>query len=308
MKRKSGNISILVIFVLLASSLLGILAMNFVQQMIKSSVLVNSYYKAYYLSKAWIELWLTQIQHRGIGFEYVVATWDAIVQDNFPHIPTLSLSSHISGTALLLSKEFRHESGCQYPYLLNSGQSLIIPLVKEQPLWSVNATFQSWIAYTNLAGLFADDRIEFMDASPWEITFWMLILSGNDLSSNGIFFRTWTLAQPSLFRQQFETYLHTIDSAIYPVESQLYSRYTTSRLIENHFSMYFMVSNNSDTVKHFCVRVLQNPLLPWQVNALSTDAFFLQSRWTYGDQTVALDASYAQPIPGFLFTTYSPTY
>ena len=50
--KKSGNISILVIFVLLASSLLGILSMNFVQQMMQQSTIVNSYYKTYYLSKA----------------------------------------------------------------------------------------------------------------------------------------------------------------------------------------------------------------------------------------------------------------
>ncbi|MEI7919292.1 MAG: hypothetical protein WCH65_03680 [bacterium] len=42
----------MVIFVLLASSLLGILSMSFVQQMMQQSTVVNSYYKAYYLSKA----------------------------------------------------------------------------------------------------------------------------------------------------------------------------------------------------------------------------------------------------------------
>ena len=74
MKKKSGNISILVIFILLASSLLGILSMNFVQQMMKQSAVIHSYYKAYYLSKAGIELGLTQIKHRGIGFNYTITT------------------------------------------------------------------------------------------------------------------------------------------------------------------------------------------------------------------------------------------
>jgi hypothetical protein len=52
MKRKSGNVSILVIFVLLASSLLGILSMNFVKQMMEQSAVVTAYYKSYYLAKA----------------------------------------------------------------------------------------------------------------------------------------------------------------------------------------------------------------------------------------------------------------
>jgi len=306
MKSKSGNISILVIFILLASSLLGVLSMNFVQQMMKGSVLIHSYYKAYYLAKAWIELWLTEIQYRGIGFEYTVNTWDAIVLDNFLPNQTLRLSSHISGTAILLSKEFRHDTTCQFPYMLNSWQSLIVPLIREEYLWLVSGAFQPGIVYKNLADLFANDKIRFVSSSPWEITFWMLILSGGNLASNGIFFKTWSLTQlPSIFRQQFETYLTTIDPVLYPLESQLKNRYRTSWLIENNFSMYFMVSNSGDTPQSFCVSVDQPiPPIPWHPDILSTDSFFLQSQALYGDQKVALDASYAQPIPGFLFNTY----
>jgi len=73
MKKKSGNISILVIFVLLASSLLGILSMNFVQQMMKQSAVVHNYYKAYYLSKAGLEISLAQVASRDIGFEYIIS-------------------------------------------------------------------------------------------------------------------------------------------------------------------------------------------------------------------------------------------
>ena len=69
--------------------------------------------------------------------------------------------------------------------------------------------------------------------------------------------------------------------------------------------MYFMVSNSGDTPQSFCVSVDQPiPPIPWHPDILSTDSFFLQSQALYGDQKVALDASYAQPIPGFLFNTY----
>ena len=148
--KKKWNISILVIFVLLASSLLGILSMNFVQQMMKQSAVVNSYYKAYYLSKAWIELWLTAIRHRGIWFDYTMNTGDKIVIDNFFSGFAYSLSANISGTASSLSKKFRQSSGCEYPYVLTGGDSLIVPLFREYVfvmsswnVWYVNCLSES---------------------------------------------------------------------------------------------------------------------------------------------------------------------
>ena len=68
---KKGNISILVIFVLLASSLLGVLAINFVQSMMKQSATVYNYYQSYYLAKAGVELGLAELGHRGVGFEQI---------------------------------------------------------------------------------------------------------------------------------------------------------------------------------------------------------------------------------------------
>lgn len=52
MKKRQGNISILVLFVLIAASLMGVLTMNFVNQMIYDANTVLSYYKSYYISNA----------------------------------------------------------------------------------------------------------------------------------------------------------------------------------------------------------------------------------------------------------------
>jgi hypothetical protein len=79
---KKGNISILVIFVLLASSLLGVLAMNFVQSMQKQSATVYNSYQSYYLAKAGIELGLSELGHRGIGFEQIFSD-EVFLSGNF---------------------------------------------------------------------------------------------------------------------------------------------------------------------------------------------------------------------------------
>lgn len=305
--KKKWNISILVIFVLLASSLLGILSMNFVQQMMKQSATVTSYYKAYYLSKAWIELWLSTIQHRGIWFEYAVNTGSAIILENFLTGTSYSISTTVSGTASMLSKKFWQEhTGCDYPYTLSGGESFVLPLFKDITPWPITNLFATWIHYQNLANIFKNNQIQFISEFDWEITFGMIILSGDQLSENGMFFKKWTLRWLSTFKDEFETYLGTLDSAEYPLESQLKNNYEKSWLIDNGFKMFLLVSNSSSSPQSFCVRIASSePLLPWHIDSLSADTFFLQSQASYGNQIVALDASYAQPIPWFLFTTYS---
>ena len=67
--------------------------------------------------------------------------------------------------------------------------------------------------------------------------------------------------------------------------------------------MYFMISNTAPIDQLFCLQTLSPPLQT--VYVLPTNAFFIQSQASYGDQDVALDASYLQPIPSFLFNTYS---
>ena len=300
MKKKSGNISILVIFVLLASSLLGILSMNYVQQMMKQSAVVNSYYKTYYLSKAWIELWLAQVQHRWIGFEFTVNTGDDIVTNNFLCRPNCSLSTTLSGTASLLSKTFWQGSGCENPYTLSGGESFIIPLFRDTTPWNVAQTFDSDISYENLAHIFKDgNQIDFISKFDENVTYGILILSGENLYENGIFFKKWILDVDSLtdFSKAFTMYITEIDK-------QFANEYWSSQFIEKWFKMYLMISNSSTDNQSFCVQTVQpNTLL--QLPILPTDTFFIQSQASYGGQKVALDASYAQPIPGFLFDSYS---
>lgn len=64
-----------------------------------------------------------------------------------------------------------------------------------------------------------------------------------------------------------------------------------------------MISNIAPIEQSLCLQTISAPLQT--VSVLPTDTFFLQSQASYSHQKVALDASYAQPIPGFLFSTYT---
>lgn len=296
---KKWNISILVIFVLLASSLLGILSMNFVQQMMKQSALVHAYYEAYYISKAWIELGLAQTTHRWIGFNYALNSGDAVVLDNFLCQPNCSLSTTLSGTSSLLSKKFWQSTSCDAPYVLSGGQSIIVPLFRDNFVGWIRDSFTSAIQYQNLADLFKNDKIAIVNVSPPDIvTFWLLILSGENLHENGVFFKTWMLTTSSLhwFRSAFESYMTKID----PVFTNYY---WSLQLIERGFKIYLMVSNTAQVDQSLCMQTSSAPLQV--ISVLPADTFFIKSQSSYNNQHVALDASYAQPIPGFLFSTYT---
>ena len=65
-----------------------------------------------------------------------------------------------------------------------------------------------------------------------------------------------------------------------------------------------MISNSTSSEKKFCIQTTQANALT-VATILPTDTFFIQSQASFGDQRVGLDASYAQPIPGFLFGAYS---
>ncbi len=302
---KKWNISILVIFVLLASSLLGVLSMNFVQQMMRQSAVVHSYYSSYYLAKAGVELGLAQIVNRGVGFERVVGSGDAVMSGNFLCGDRCALSVSISGTSTMLSKAFRQGSGCTSPYVLSGGDSVIIPLFRDVTPWTVADMFASWVVYENLAQIFKNDWISFDTEFGGDVNFGILILSGDDLSENGIFFQKWNLKSwLTAFREAFEQYLWTIDSGLYPLDAQLKNNYDKSRLVDNGYKMYLLISNTSSAEEQFCASVVQPQQAP-TVYVLPTDSFFVSSQASYGNQYVALDASYAQPIPGFLFSTYS---
>ncbi|MCX6825275.1 MAG: hypothetical protein NTY80_03530 [candidate division SR1 bacterium] len=273
--------------------------MNFVQQMMKQSTVVNSYYKAYYLSKAGIELGLSQLKHRGVGFEYTLLTGDMIFRDNFFSGFNYTLSTHLSGSASLLSKVFSQGSGCDHPYSLASGESLVVPLFRDNYLGSVAGTFMTGIHYQNLADLFKNDKIEIQNiSSPDTATFGLLILSGEDLYDNGVFFRSGSMNTTSLteFKIAFESYMLGVDSV-------LANSYGSDTFVNNGFRMYLMLSNTAQIEQSLCLHTISNSLETTYV--LPTNSFFIQSQSSYGNQNVALDASYAQPIPSFLFTTYS---
>lgn len=87
-KKLKGNISLLVILILLASSVISLLSINQIQRLITYWNQTFNYFRAFYLAKAWTELWLTEVYNSENGFNHSIPSDNSIVQDNLIWIYT----------------------------------------------------------------------------------------------------------------------------------------------------------------------------------------------------------------------------
>ena len=81
-RRLKGNVSLLVIFILLACSVIALLSINQIQRLLTYWNMTFNYFRAFYLAKAWTELWLTEVYNSGDGFDQHIGSWSAIVSWN----------------------------------------------------------------------------------------------------------------------------------------------------------------------------------------------------------------------------------
>ena len=87
-KRLKGNVSLLIIFILLASSVIALLSINQIQRLLTYWNMTFNYFRSFYLAKAWTELGLSEIYNREAWFEQIINSWDAIITENLIWIYT----------------------------------------------------------------------------------------------------------------------------------------------------------------------------------------------------------------------------
>lgn len=165
-KKLNWNISILVILILLASSVISLLAINQIQHLMTYWNQTFNYFRAYYLAKAWTELWLTEVYNHGDGFNMQIWSWDAIVSWNllkefseFGGTLTGDLSwfepyftVDLSGSFEYLTNDIKNSNECSNgnKIILWSGDGIIISLFSD----SLNGFIQfEWIKNLKLKEL-----------------------------------------------------------------------------------------------------------------------------------------------------------
>ncbi len=286
------NISVLVIFVLLASSLIWLLTMNFLRQMTAYTQNFYGYHKAYYISKAGLELALVEIKNSGIWFTNYISGGQEIFWQNFD-CDNCDLELNIKWKSQYLSNLFWLWEFCndENSFKLQWGESLIVPLFTQTEIVNNAAVFDDDnIKYSNNI-VKHRDSLKFVSNQnfSFQLNLWLILLSWDDLQKNYLFIKTY-----DAWANVLGTYFDEFDA------------YYGSDILNNLNYLSYMIISNPNTEKiSFCLK-MDDINFGWTAITieLATNKFFISSLWTFAGKTIWLQAIYGQPIPNFLTNTY----
>ncbi|MCF7834955.1 hypothetical protein K9M48_02770 [Candidatus Gracilibacteria bacterium] len=295
----NGNISILVIFVLLASSLIGILSTNFIRDLFNYNNTISNHYKGYYLSKAGLELSLTEISNNGIGFENKVNTGDDIILSNFDCANNCNFLTEIKGTSNYISNSIQAQSGCNSPIILNTGESIIIPLFKQINTGSNFEKLTTTLQYQNIAQYMTNINLENITANR-ELSIGIFIISGDQLLENGLFIQTGSTNNNNIINSFLQSFIN------YASNIEIGGNTLNNLYIDNNSSLKsFLIFGNSmeNNDISFCIKISPN-LNPYQEITFPTQSFYIKSIANINTSSIGLEALLKQAIPQFLIHTY----
>ncbi len=182
-KKLNGNVSLLIVLVLLASSVIALLSINQIKHLITYGNMTFNYFRSYYLAKAGTELWLTEVYNRDSWFEDTIQSGHAIVTGNlvwnytgFNPYFTMKIESNFK--SITDDIRFGCESGNKIKLL--SWEWIVIPLFKDITSWrniilNPMGGILQWLRKTDI------DNINLSDISPngSELIFWFFVFDDN---------------------------------------------------------------------------------------------------------------------------------
>lgn len=275
--RYEWNILILVILIMLTVAMMWLLTMSFLKQMFAYTINLDWYYKSYYLSKAWIELALTEIDNSDVWFSNEITGANNIFTQNLCGGLDCAVTLNIRGKSNILSEAF-WDGNCNEPIVLSWWESFALPLFLQSE-WYSNADILEWIAKEHndfIVSSFKDILVEIADNS--ESVNLNLSLVFSDLNSQ--------LEHLYIASQLFESLMF----------QKFYSVAGVSNIHENE-KLYLMISNPNENAVSFCLKS-DNIEMP-------ATKFYVVSLWNYQWRYVWMQAIYAQPIPSFMFYGYN---
>lgn len=292
---KKGNISIFVIFVLLASSLLWLLALIFVQKLLRYQSVAIGYYQSYYTAKAWIETALALDKVRGVGFTYTIP--QSLVTDNFACGEMCNINTKITARASFVQDQYWLADTCSTWFILEPWQIKTVPLFYDDGTGSVATLFTDPVQYTSLIDRMRDGDI-YMSSNAWitnRVALGMLTLSWTELIADGSFIQEYTGMQISsvlsLFKNDYNAYVQlTLWAGI--------------NLYDPWYQSYLMIANtDQDNPLQLCVGI--NPTTYYPDAVLGQEIVFINSVGSFAGYRVGLQAVLDNSIPQYLLQTYS---
>lgn len=295
MAAKKGNISIFVIFVLLASSMLWLLTLLFVQKLLRYQSVAIGYYQSYYTAKAWLELALSLHKVRGVWFSTIIPS--EIVAENFDCGESCVLQSDLLARSSFVQDAYRKESACTSGFILKPWQSRAVALFYDNGTGNLYDIFTTPNTYTSLIGSRRQLDIQNVQFGGLidDLIVGMFVLSWTSLVPDGSFLQQYSNVNiatvlPS-FRDSYDTY------------AQLTLTQTSQDLLDQTLQHYVLFANAGSDDEQLCVT-----MDVWLYNAdrmLWQDQAIMRSMWSFAGYRVWLQAVLNSAIPQYLLQTYT---
>lgn len=281
------NVSIMVILILLACSLMGILTVVFLKSLITYTDDTYSYHKSYYIAKAWLELALTEIDNSVMWFSQDLDS-GSVINNNFECV-WCHFISRIQWRSKIISNDFWENDECtdENALVLQPWQSLTIPMFYDN-----TTDFNQILSGVPTIKKFLENDLKvlwitcFGNCPLEHLNVWVIFQEFNlewDISWEYLYMTGILMSETNFFMKYVTAFNH-FDG--YPA---VWS--------SNNYYPYIVLSNPNDTAVKFCIKSNDDQ---WP-----TTKYFISSLWEYMWKAVWLQAIYAQPTPSFFINAYS---
>ena len=190
-KKLKGNVSLLIILILLASSVIALLSINQIQRLLTYWNMTFNYFRAFYIAKAGTELWLTEVYYREAWFQQTINSGDAVITENLVWVysgfnPYFTMD--IEWQFKYLTDDVRYTDKCDDDNKITLGtwEWIMLSLFTDETKWFDNILSEKSI-------IKALDDITNLKMSPkWEwLMFWLFSYDKNGYDMNSIVVKEW---------------------------------------------------------------------------------------------------------------------
>jgi hypothetical protein len=311
------NISLIMLFVLAISSLIGLMATNSVQEMLSSTWALRDFYQSYYISKGGLELWILTANRYDYGFEENLTGTENILRNNLYCKKDCTLWLKVTSRVRPIDKNI----------LFGSTPEAIDPAICNS-FTTNKITLSGWSSY--IIPLFADRRtlqggdsiINLLEDQEYSLK----IQSNEQDTEIGVGITLWGdfkryyEKQNSTQKQTLYTkgtisnneHIADINKFLYnslavspsktdtdPIQSIGRQFWSSNNILGNENFNYLFITNLTKDPFSFCLDAAKN------THWYSTDTTIITSIASYGNTTIGLEANKKKPLPDYIINSYS---
>lgn len=259
-----------------------LLSMYFIRQLYSYSGIIHDYYKSYYISKAWLELWLVGIANNPIGLN--MSEWEnSTLNKNFScneESWNCFLDMKVVWQSIFLSENFRvDDSTCTEENALSLSQNwqMIVPLFTAGSTNDhISKTFK-WLNNNN----------SLMDNISIDTGRFSLLFPGNSPAGN---------INIGIISLELEGGKYVNDDYWYMYRQLILNKDTIKSLFDEYYyiwfskdRLYYLVLWNPTNDIKFCIQSNSSSVW-WNTYKLPTPKYYIESVWYYRDDVTGLNA------------------